>query len=112
MKKILIYSIIVILLLVINLIVLKNVYSASLTSRAHKIIVYINKVEFVDVPVKQNSYSIKYRQDVKITFSDGVLQVPRDRILNTIIPLGEVEIITYDKFRNDFEMQYKFKKVN
>lgn len=75
------------------------------------LVLTIVKVEYVSVPIRNNGSTIEYRQEVKITFTDGVMQVPKDRILQTIIPLGEVEMIKDIKFNNEYYATYKFKKI-
>ncbi len=75
------------------------------------LVLTIIKVEYVTVPVKINGYTTEYRQEVKITFTDGVMQVPKDRILQSIIPLGEVEMIKNIEYNNEYYATYRFKKV-
>jgi len=75
------------------------------------LVLTIIKVEYISVPTKTCGSTTKYRQEVKITFTDGVMQVPKDRILQTIIPLGEVEMIKNVEYNNEYYATYKFKKI-
>jgi hypothetical protein len=105
MKKILTYTIIAILLIFLNFIVLKDIYGETTKN------IYIVKVEYINVPMENKGGTIEYRQEVKITFTDGVMQVYKDRIEQTIIPLGRVEMIKNIEFNNEYYATYKFKKL-
>jgi len=70
-------------------------------------IVIIRRVEYISVPEGNYSSNGKqnYRQEVKITFEEGVMQIPQKNIINDFIPYGKVKMIKIDTSR------YKFIKV-
>ncbi len=112
MKKSLLFIIIGVLLIVVNLIVLTDLYGATLNQKAYIRTAIIVNVKYLNMPYKTQGYNTIYRQEVEITFTDGILQVPRNRILNDIIPLGKVEIIKDIKYNNEYYATYRFIKLN